>query len=110
LSLAKASELVRDAGGVLVLAHPNDPNGTSLVSLTTDLNEQTRIIEKYMLGYIDGIECWHSRHDAATTAHYIEFCRRHNLLMTGGSDCHQKPVILGSVDVPDFVAGEFVSV
>jgi len=27
--------------------------------------------------------------------------------MTGGSDCRQKPVILGTVDVPDFVAGQF---
>jgi hypothetical protein len=27
--------------------------------------------------------------------------------MTGGSDCHQKPVVMGTVDVPDFVAGQF---
>jgi predicted metal-dependent phosphoesterase TrpH len=107
LTPAEASALVRNAGGVLVLAHPNDPNGTSLVSITPDLAEQTRIIEAYMLDYIDGVECWHSRNDAATTAHYVEFARRHHLLMTGGSDCHQKPIILGSVAVPDFVAGQF---
>ena len=71
LSLAAASRLVRNAGGILVLAHPNDPNGTSLVSITPDLDEQTRIIEEYMLEYIDGIECWHSRNDAVTTAHSI---------------------------------------
>ncbi len=107
LSLAEASALVRNAGGVMVLAHPNDPNGTSLVSITSDLAEQTKIIEAYMLDYIDGVECWHSRLDAATTAHYVEFARKHRLLMTGGSDCHQKPVILGTVAVPDFVAGQF---
>jgi len=107
LSLAEASALVRGAGGVLVLAHPNDPNGTSLVSLTPALGEQTKIIEEHMLEYIDGIECWHSRNDAATTAHYIEFARRHGLLMTGGSDCHQKPLILGTVAIPDFVARQF---
>ncbi len=108
LSLAEASALVRKAGGIVALAHPNDPNGTSLVSLTTDLAEQTQIIEEYMLDYIDGIECWHSRNDAATTAHYIEFCRQHRLLMTGGSDCHQKPILLGTVDIPDFVAEQFI--
>jgi predicted metal-dependent phosphoesterase TrpH len=107
LSLAEASALVRNAGGIISLAHPNDPNGTSLVTLTTDLNEQTKIIEEYMLNHIDGIECWHSRLDAETTAHYMEFCRRHNLLMTGGSDCHQKPILLGTVAVPDFVAKQF---
>jgi predicted metal-dependent phosphoesterase TrpH len=107
LSLSEASSLVRNAGGVLVHAHPNDPHGTSLVSITTDLNEQTAIIGKYMLEFIDGIECWHSRHDAETTAHYIEFARKYGLLMTGGSDCHQKPVLMGTLDIPDFVAGQF---
>ncbi len=107
LSLAEASRLIRNAGGILVHAHPNDPNGTSLVSLTGDLEEQTKIIAQYMLEYIDGIECWHSRNDAQTTAHYIEFARKHSLIMTGGSDCHQKPIIMGTVDIPDFVAAQF---
>jgi predicted metal-dependent phosphoesterase TrpH len=109
LHLEEASRLVRQAGGRLVLAHPNDPHGTSLVSITTDLEAQTEIIEKEMLPYIDGVECWHSRADAATTAHYVAFCRRRGLLMTGGSDCHQKPVIMGTVKVPDFVAGEILN-
>ncbi|KKK82556.1 hypothetical protein LCGC14_2802200 [marine sediment metagenome] len=52
LSLAEASELVRNAGGILILAHPNDPNRTSLVSITPDLEEQARIIEQYMLDLV----------------------------------------------------------
>lgn len=107
LSLAEASRLVRNAGGILVLAHPNDPNGTSLVSITSDLDEQTKIVEEHMLEYIDGVECWHSRNDEKTTRHYIEFARKHSLLMTGGSDCHQKPIILGTVNIPDYVAEQF---
>ena len=107
LSLAEASALIRNAGGVLVHAHPNDPNGTSLISITPGLNEQTEIIERYMLNYIDGIECWHSKHDTRTTAHYIKFARRHGLIATGGSDCHQKPILMGTVDIPDWVAAQF---
>ena len=107
LSLAEASRLVRDAGGILIHAHPSDPNGTSLISITPDLNEQTKIIEEYMLEYIDGIECWHSRHDAKTTAHYIEFAKKHSLIMTGGSDCHQKPIVMGTLDIPDYVSEQF---
>ncbi|MHB8105124.1 MAG: PHP domain-containing protein [Dehalococcoidales bacterium] len=99
LTLEEAATLVKGAGGKIVLAHPNDPNGTSLVSITKDLGEQTRIIRAEMSGYIDGIECWHSRSDKATTEHYIEFCRKQNLIMTGGSDCHQKPILMGTVDV-----------
>ena len=107
LTLAEASALVKGAGGRLVLAHPNDPNGTSLISVTKDLAEQTNIIREYMLEFIDGIECWHSRSDAATTKHYIDFCKKSNLLMTGGSDCHQKPILMGTVDVAELVAGQF---
>ena len=107
LSLAEASKLIRSAGGILVHAHPNDPHGTSLASISPDLGEQTKIIEEYMLEYIDGIECWHSRNDARTTAHYIEFARKHNLIMTGGSDCHQKPILMGTLDIPDWVAEQF---
>jgi len=107
LPLAEASKLIRNADGILVHAHPNDPNGTSLVTITHNLEEQTKIIEQYMLEYIDGVECWHPRNDARTAAHYIEFARKHHLVMTGGSDCHQKPVIMGTVEIPDFVAEQF---
>ena len=104
LSLSEASAMIRNAGGILVHAHPNDPNGTSLVSITRDLDVQTGIIEEHMLQYIDGIECWHSRHDVHTTEHYLDFARRHNLLVTGGSDCHQKPILMGTLDIPEWVA------
>ena len=104
LSLAEASRLIRNAGGVLIHAHPNDPHGTSLATITRDLKEQTKLIEKYMLQYVDGVECWHSRHDERARAHYIEFARKHNMLMTGGTDCHQKPIIMGTLDIPDWVA------
>jgi len=107
LSLAEASKLIRNASGVLVHAHPSDPHGISLISIAHDLDEQTSIIEKYMLQYIDGVECWHSRHDKKTTAHYIDFAKKHNMLMTGGSDCHQKPIIMGTLDIPDWVAEQF---
>jgi predicted metal-dependent phosphoesterase TrpH len=107
LYLEEASRLVRNAGGKIVLAHPNDPHGTSLVTLTKSLPEQTRIIEKSMLRHIDGVECWHSRNDFLTTNHYVKFAENHDLLMTGGSDCHQKPIIMGTVEIPDYVAKQF---
>jgi hypothetical protein len=107
LSLEEASRLIRGAGGKLVLAHPNDFNGTSLVSLTRTLEEQVQIVEESMLPYLDGIECWHSRLTEETTSAYLELARKHDLLVTGGSDCHQQPIIMGTVDVPPFVAEQF---
>jgi predicted metal-dependent phosphoesterase TrpH len=107
LYLEEASRLVRNAGGRLVLAHPNDPHGTSLVVLTKSLPEQTNIIQESMLTLIDGVECWHSRNDAQTTEHYVKFAKEHGLIMTGGSDCHQKPVLMGTVNIPTYVADQF---
>jgi predicted metal-dependent phosphoesterase TrpH len=107
VSLEEASGLVRGAGGKLMLAHPNDPNGTSLVSLTSSLEEQHQIIRDGMLPYIDGIECWHSRHDPETVSAYLAFAEKEGLMVTGGSDCHQQPVVLGTIDVPLFVAEQF---
>jgi predicted metal-dependent phosphoesterase TrpH len=101
------SKLIRNAGGMLVFAHPNDPNGTSLVNITHNLEEQTGIIEEHMLEYIDGVECWYPTHDKRTTTHYIEFTKKYGLLMTGGSDCHQKPLLIGILDIPDYVADQF---
>jgi predicted metal-dependent phosphoesterase TrpH len=107
LYLEEAAKLAHNAGGKIVIAHPNDPHGTSLVALTKSLPEQTAIIEESMLQFIDGVECWHSRSDSATTSHYLKFAKDHGLLMTGGSDCHQRPVVMGTVAVPDFVADQF---
>lgn len=109
LYLEEASELVRNAGGKIVLAHPNDPHGTSLATLTKSLPEQAALIEEFMLVHIDGIECWHSRSDTRTTNYYVKFATKHGLIMTGGSDCHQKPIEMGTVKIPDFVAGNFFS-
>jgi len=107
LYVEEASRLMRDAGGIIVLAHPNDPHGTSLAKLTKSLHEQTEIIEESILGYIDGVECWHSRNDVLTTDHYVKFAKKHGLIMTGGSDCHQKPILMGTVKVPEYVAEQF---
>jgi len=107
LYVEEASRLMKEAGGIIVLAHPNDPHGISLAELTKSLEEQTEIIEESMLPHIDGVECWHSRNDAQTTNHYIKFAKKHGLIMTGGSDCHQKPIIMGTVKVPEYVAEQF---
>jgi len=107
LSLEEASQLIRDAGGVLVHAHPADDKGTSLMEITRNLNAQTDIISQYMLEYLDGVECWYPRSNRTIAAHYTSFAKRNGIIMTGGSDCHQKPVILGTVNVPSWVADQF---
>jgi predicted metal-dependent phosphoesterase TrpH len=107
VTLEEASELVHGAAGKLMLAHPNDPNGTSLVSLTLSIPQQIDIIKTGMLAYLDGVECFHSRLSEETTSSYLAFAREEGLMVTGGSDCHQQPIIMGTIPVPDFVARQF---
>jgi 3',5'-nucleoside bisphosphate phosphatase len=107
LYLEEASKLIRDAGGKLVLAHPNDPHGTSLTTLTKALPEQIEIVKDKILPYISGVECWHSRNTPETTNHYVAFAKENGLIMTGGSDCHQKPILIGTVQIPAWVPNQF---
>ena len=107
VSLEEASNLIRGAGGKLIHAHPSDPNGTSLVSLTPSIQEQHKIIKESMLPWLDGIECWHTRHNPETISAHLAFAKKEGLLVTGGSDCHQQPVIMGTLDIPAYVAEQF---
>jgi predicted metal-dependent phosphoesterase TrpH len=107
LSLEEASELIKGAGGRLILAHPNNPRGTSLVVLTNDINKQQQIIKESMLTFIDGVECWHPSHDKKTSESYFTFAINMKMMVTGGSDCHQQPVVMGRIQVPNYVAQQF---
>jgi predicted metal-dependent phosphoesterase TrpH len=107
VSLEEASTLIRDAGGKLIHAHPSDPNGTSLAILTPSVQEQHKIIKDHMLPWLDGIECWHTRHTSETISAHLAFAKKEGLMVTGGSDCHQQPVIMGTLDIPAYVAEQF---
>jgi predicted metal-dependent phosphoesterase TrpH len=67
------------AGAVVILAHPGARfyNGLGLSGLD-------RLVE---MG-VQGLECHSFHHDEAMTRHFLDYCRRRDLLVTGGSDCH----------------------
>src|SRR6266700_4304910 len=90
MSAADAIDLIHQAGGVAVMAHPG-------------LNRTDQVIPGMAESGLDGIECFHTKHSANTSAHYLELAERFHLLVTGGSDCHGmskgKPLI-GTVKLP----------
>ena len=91
VALEEVTTLVREAGGVTILAHPGTLN-------------RDHFIPAWSRRGLDGIEVWHSKHDAAAVERYQGFSRLHGLLMTGGSDYHGERtpgVVIGSVPVPD---------
>jgi len=90
VSALEAIELVHQAGGLAVMAHPG-------------LNRTDEIIPALVNVGLDGIECFHTKHSTATSERYLEIAEKFNLLITGGSDCHGfskgKPLI-GGIKLP----------
>lgn len=72
-------ETIHNAGGIAVLAHP----GASYYSKNIK-----HVIDSIIESGIDGIECYHPENDEEITQYCVELCKRNNLLITGGSDCH----------------------
>jgi predicted metal-dependent phosphoesterase TrpH len=90
ISAMDAIELVHQAGGLAVMAHPG-------------LNHHDELIPALVDAGLDGLECFHSKHSTSVTQRYLEMADRHHLLVTGGSDCHGmskgRPLI-GSIKIP----------
>jgi 3',5'-nucleoside bisphosphate phosphatase len=90
ISAMEAIELVHQAGGLAVMAHPG-------------LNRTDNVIPALVAAGLDGIECFHTKHSTAMSERYLEMTDKYNLLVTGGSDCHGfskgKPLI-GTVKLP----------
>ena len=70
---------VKKAGGVVLLAHPKN------YFLINDLKRMDCLRELFSL---DGVECAHSSIPEELTRFYREYCRKHGLLSSGGSDLH----------------------
>lgn len=77
---AQACSIIRAAGGLPVLAHP----GTAWYK--QGVSEQA--LAPFIEFGIAGLECYTCHHDQATTQTCLAFCKRHDLLITGGSDYH----------------------
>jgi len=91
LSPPQAIAMIRQSGGLAVLAHPSQ--------LRTENDAQLETILKNLIDLgLQGIEVYHSDHDAAWVNKSIALARKYNLLQTGGSDFHgtnKKDIDLG---------------
>ena len=90
MSALESVDLIHQAGGLAVMAHPG-------------LNHNDDIIPDLVAVGLDGIECFHTKHSTSMSEHYLEIAEKHDLLVTGGSDCHGyskgRPLI-GTVRLP----------
>ncbi|HMP82100.1 MAG TPA: PHP domain-containing protein [Verrucomicrobiota bacterium] len=75
MSALEGIRLIHQSGGLAVMAHPG-------------LNRTDDVIPHLVEAGLDGIECFHTKHTPAMSAHYLKIAEKHSLLITGGSDCH----------------------
>jgi predicted metal-dependent phosphoesterase TrpH len=88
MSAEEAVRLVRDCGGIAVLAHPFQYDSMELLP---------KLVE-WGLG---GIECWHHSQTPERERSVREAAERHGLFLSGGSDFHglysKKPLTIGAI-------------
>lgn len=80
-SAAIICDIIREAGGVPVLAHPG---------AYWELEELEEKLSNLLPVGIGGVECFHPapNHTEVFNAKCVEFCRAHNLCITCGGDSH----------------------
>jgi predicted metal-dependent phosphoesterase TrpH len=89
LSPQEACDLIKRTRGVPVLAHPN-------------LMKNDQWIPRIIDAGIEGIETYYPGMYPEESERYCRIARKRNLLITGGSDCHQSgsKFLMGSVKLP----------
>lgn len=87
LSPFEAIDLIKQNGGLPVLAHPG---------LVKNHNVVMDIIDYGLIG----IEVYHKEHNYFQCKFYKKLAQKNNLIITGGSDCHgHKPLQIGKYGV-----------
>ncbi len=90
LEPTEAIKLIKDAGGVSVLAHP--------YSIHRD-----ELIPQLAAAGLGGLEVYYPEHSQAMINFYLDMAKKYNLVVSGGSDYHgyAKPdVKIGAVRIP----------
>jgi hypothetical protein len=92
LNLREAIDLIREAGGIPVLAHPG-------------VTRRDELIEYLVRLGVRGLEVYYPKHDFADVSRYRKMCAKFDLIATGGSDFHgagkDEPGIGSSSTPPD---------
>lgn len=97
-------EAVKDAGGVVVIAHPADP-ARNRVLLSDDQ------ITSFAAAGLDGLEVYHRGNSKDQRQRLLDLAQKCDLLVTGGSDWHGsgKPNRLGEETTSREVVSEIFS-
>ena len=96
-----AVEIINEAGGIPVFAHPID----------VDISEK---LTKELVSYgLRGIEAYHRKHSPAVVEYFSSLAEKYGLIITGGSDFHAPSmnhgaILMGKNSVPSWVYDELI--
>ncbi len=96
-----AVEIIYDAGGVPVIAHPHD----------IDIAET--LIKDLMTYGLRGIEAYHRKHSPAVVEYFSSMAEKYGLIVTGGSDFHAPSllngqILLGKHFIPEWIYDKLI--
>lgn len=96
-----AVEIIYDAGGIPVIAHPHD------------LDNADALIRDLMHYGLRGIEAYHRKHSPAIVEYFSSMAEELGLIVTGGSDFHAPnimngQIILGKNFVPEWIYDKLI--
>lgn len=99
LSPLEGISLIKSAGGVPILAHP-------CVSKTNKVSDFKAFLNDMVTYGIKGLEVYHSLHTKLEEGFLLNYAIKNNLLITGGSDCHNKfnslnEIVIGTKGIND---------
>ena len=97
-SAEEAIRIIHEAGGLAVLAHPDQLYGGNIEKITN-------VIYSYAEMGLDGIETYHGKGFPQHSPYYEQIAKEKDMLITGGSDFHgnQKQNTIGEVNGIDYV-------
>ena len=92
----EAIEIIYDAGGIPVFAHP------------FDVEDAESLIKEFMHYGLRGVEAYHRKHSPAMVEYYSSIAEKNGLIITGGSDFHAPnpnngQIIMGKNFVPEWI-------
>ncbi len=93
--LKKPEEVIltaKKSGGKIFLAHPSYHYRKTRMPMEE--------LEYWLSLGIDGIECF-SPYNKGEEQYYIDFCKKNNLMISGGSDCHGMFIPARKLGLPD---------
>ncbi len=97
MSPADAVRIIKLVGGIASFAHP------AYSPIRQD--DMLEMLDQLKAEGLDGLEVFHPSHSAEAVLHLTELARTHDLLATGGSDCHgpfgEHESMMGTVRLPE---------